>query len=409
MRVPICPLLLLLTAVSAPAQPPAIDLSQVPYPEGELFPLGLYSLNPDEDMPIARQAGWNIAHTYHFSPAFLDTAAAAGLSSLAPVGTRGAALDEQADKQAIAALSQNQAVAWWDLPEELRYWREDEWAKVTNLSAWTRELDPRRRPNYMYLPGHYGPEAIARYVPYLDIIGTGCYTEYVHQPRSWVRWRIETQIEAIERAGFTVGRDYLHGQRVPIGVLMMFYEEGNFGVITAVEAYHDFYSAICAGARGIFIFSYWHKRDTAPLQETYEAYAKAAGEISGPEQLGKVFLFGEPYSGAGFQVTSGPAMGAPFKPYGYDHELRYPSVNVRALKWNGDLYVLAVSSAEQGIKGHLTGLPEGATEAQALFETVKTEGAEGTTSPRRLPITDGALEDSFGWLGVHIYKIAGAG
>jgi len=53
---------------------------------------------------------------------------------------------------------------------------------------------------------------------------------------------------------------------------------------------------------------------------------------------------------------------------------------------------LLVVSKEKGISATFKGLPS-AKEAIVLFED------------RTVPIHKGQLEDSFGWLGVHIYKI----
>lgn len=64
------------------AQDAGPDLADRPYPQGDRFPPGLYSLNPDEDMLAARDVGWNIAHTYNFKAPFLDAAGTAGLFAL---------------------------------------------------------------------------------------------------------------------------------------------------------------------------------------------------------------------------------------------------------------------------------------------------------------------------------------
>jgi hypothetical protein len=66
-----------------------------------------------------------------------------------------------------------------------------------------------------------------------------------------------------------------------------------FDPITPTGAYHDFYSCLASGARGILIFSYFHRNDKPGLQNVYDAYAKAAGEVSGPEGVGQALLFGQ--------------------------------------------------------------------------------------------------------------------
>lgn len=381
------------------------ELVERPYPQGNAFPLGLYSLDPREEMPEVLPFGWNFGHSYHFDATYLDAALANGLYALARIP----AVDEETTwdivRERITKYAAYENVVWWDMPEELRWWRASEWEMVQRMPQLTRELDPLQRPNYMYIPTHYTPESIAKYVPYLDIIGAGGYVEYHHMPRPWIRYRIEGEIAAIRMAGHEVGQDYLNGQRTPIAVLQLFYEPGGMDIISPVDARHDFWAAIAAGARGVLIFSYWHKRDGGVLEATWQEYCRAAAQLVGEEKLGQVFLFGEPYNDLNFGIIRGPRMSAPFQPYGYNHEIRYPSLTVRALTWQGNLYILAVNSAERAVTARFFGLPEGASEAVALFETVTLqEGAEAVA--RTLPLNAGSLEDEFPGLGVHIYRIA---
>lgn len=360
-----------------------------PYPQGRRFPLGLYSIHTIEEMKEAGRFGWNIAHCYGFKVEYLDTVKEGGLWALAHVEDK----DEGAAKATLAQLAAYDCLAWYDLPEEQRYWRKDEFDLLKNLCQWTRKYDRKQRPNFMYLPGHYDSEAVAKYVPYLDIIGAGAYTEYAHQPRAWVRWRVESEIEAIRKAGFKVGPDYVHGEKTPIGIPMLFADLKAMDIISPVEAYHDFYSCIASGARGILLFSYWHQRDEAVLKKTYEAYAKAASEIAGPERLGEAVLFGTDLEGLRLRIIEGPERTCNFRPYGFKADLSYPSLNVLAKELEGALYLVAVNSSEQAVRAALKGLPDKAREARVLFEN------------RTVAVTKGVLEDGFGWLGVHVYKV----
>jgi hypothetical protein len=325
------------------SQPPP---EQLVYPEGTRFPLGLYSIHTEEEMAEAAQAGWNIAHRYSFEASFLDLVQAAGWTALphltgkcrqplpvqqpaAQTGdarrqppTTGAAAanpeeagdtgkgfeaEERAQTEEEAAevireLGAYDCVAWWDLPEEQRYWRDEEFELIQNLSAWTRKYDPRQRPNYMYIPGHYAADAIARYVPYLDIIGAGTYTEYAQQPRAWVRWRTEETIRGIELAGYEIGPDYRNGQKTPIGIPMLFYSRDHcFAAMGPRQAYHDFWSCIASGARGILLFSYWHKRDLPLLQESWElGYKRAAANLMSDGKLDQAVLFVNSFATRGY-------------------------------------------------------------------------------------------------------------
>ena len=370
----------------------------LPYPQGKAFPLGLYSIHTLEEMRQEQPCGWNIAHTYSMKPDYLGIVKEAGWSALAHL----AKADEATTAATISELLGRGPVAWWDFPEEQRYWRDDEYAVVKNAFAWTRKYDPQRHPTFMYIANHYQAEAIARYVPYLDIIGAGTYTEYAHMPRGWVRWRTEETIRGIEGAGAKIGPNYLRGEKTPIGIPMLFADPRAMNVIGPVAAYHDFYSCLASGARGIVVFSYWHRRDVGLLQQSYEAYAKAASEVSGPQGLGQALLFGEEVK-LSFEITEGPPQTYPFRPTGLKEDVVFPSLNVLARRLGNTLYVIAVNSAERSLEARLTGLPAGVATLTVPFE--KAVGADGkpTAETRTVTVKDGACSDAFPWLGVHVY------
>jgi len=382
----------ILLPLVAPAQ------TEAPYPQGKAFPLGLYSIETLEEMQREQPHGWNIAHTYGKQAehqAVVKQAGWAGLAHLAKAA-------EEETKAMIEALLGSGPVAWWDFPEEQRHWRADEYQIVKDLSAWTRKYDPQRHPNFMYLPGHYGAEAVAKYVPYLDIIGAGTYTEYAHMPRAWVRWRMEETIRGIALAGAKIGPDYLAGEKTPIGIPMLFYRDGALDIISSVEAYHDFYSCLAAGARGMLVFSYWHKRDADVLQKSYDAYAKGAAEVSGPEGLGQALLFGEDVP-LTCEITDGPERTYAFRPTGLKEDVSFPSVNVLGKRHQGKLFVIAVNSSERPVKAKLAGLPEGVPQLRLPFEKAPGPDGKPTDQPRTVKVEGGVAEDSFGWLGVHVY------
>lgn len=381
----------------------AQELPQRPYPQGEAFPLGAYSLQPAEEMAQVTPFGWNFGHTYGFSAEYLDAALANGLYSLARIPKLSDEVTWDTIRERITEYAAYENMLWWDFPEELRYWEPSEQEMLERISQMTRETDPQQRPNFMYMPTHVTAGRIARDAQWLDIIGCGAYTEYHHMPRSWIRYAIEREIEGIQRGGFEVGRDYLAGQKTPVAVLQLFYSGDKMSIISPVDARHDFWASIAAGARGVLIFSYWHKRDGGVLQATWDAYAECAQQLT-EANLGPVILFGEPYEDVSFGITGGPQMSTPFEPYGYNHEIRYPSLTLRAWVHAGHLYVLAVNSAERSVTARLFGMPETAAEAEVLFETTQEEGAE--PARRTLQVTGGSLQDSFPGLGRHIYRIA---
>lgn len=388
----------MLATLSAVAAASGQDPDALPYPYGKQFVLGLYSV-PVDHLAEVKAAGWNVVHTYGFKPEFLTAVGQAGLVSLAPLPRRGEQVDEAAIKQRIVELAASDALCWWDIPEELRYWRADEWAMVRDYPTWTRELDPRRRPVMMYFPNHYDAAALARYVPHLDLITAGCYTDATGQPRAWVRWRVEQQVQAIRLAGHEIGPDYLNGQRTVVSALGLYYPKNSATITSGVAAYHDFWSAICSGAQGILLFSYWHKRDDPFLEQAWTDYCRAAAQIRGEEHLGEVVLYGTVEPKVSARVVSGPPLGDVLQTAGQAAELRYPSVNVRAWRWNDQLYLVAVNSNRRGVTAEIAGLPDGLTEGEALFEQTK------DAAPRRLAVAGGTLTDAFDGYGVHLYKL----
>lgn len=370
-----------------------------PYPVGDAFPLGLYSIDNPEEMKQLTEDGWNLAHTYGFTPEFLATCAEGGMRALAHLPGSTEPVPESETEELIASLAQSPTIAWWDLPEERRWWREGEMQLVTELCQWTRTYDPHKRPNYMYLPGHYTAEDVAKYVPHLDIVPASVYTTYALMPHAWVRWRMEETIQGIRDAGATIGKDYLNGEKTPIAVLELFYEATEKDqapkVMTPEGAYHDFWQCIVSGARGVLLFSYYHKRDRPEFEENWRAYCRAASQITGPERLGEVILAGVPFDGVSCEIIDGPAQTGTFVPHGTTLDpVSFPSVDLLAKQWQGSLYVVLVNSAESPVTARIQGLPPAASEAQVLFE--------GQT----IPLEAGGLDISFPPLGVKILKMA---
>ncbi len=407
------------------------------YPVGKRFPLLLYSIHTVEEMKEVEGAGWNVAHRYSFDAAFFEVVEKADwlcvphlngrVEAEAPAkprvqpadGKKGrgtAANAEEANatgqkktarlrlrteeevRADIAAYAAHDCVAWWDFPEEQRWWRRDEYQVVKNLSAWTRKYDPAKRPNYMYLPGHYRADAVAKYVPYLDIIGAGTYTEYSHQPRAWVRWRTEETIRGIRLAGCRIGADYLAGEKVPIGIPMLF--SGGLDKadpITPVGAYHDFWSCIASGAKGIFLFSFWHRRDLPLYAKTWEdGYNRAARNLYAVPGLDQAILYGEDVP-LRVAVTKGSPRTPTFRPYGVDEDISLPSVNVLGKKHDGRLYIVAVSSRERPVTARVESLPEG-------IRTLRVYGETRKNADNTVPVVDGAFEETFPWLTVRLYS-----
>jgi hypothetical protein len=378
------------------------------YPQRSAFPLQLYALAPDRDIPLVAPDGWNIGHRYGWAQGgagteslntFIHTLALSGMDCLTPLpafGTVDSGRTEWADGDVaawIGALAANANIAYWDLPEELRYWLPNELQVVQDYAAWTRTYDPWLRPNFMYIPGHYTQTDVQQYVPYLDIISASAYADNAGMPHAWVRWRMEETLRGIAQAGGVIGSDYLNGEKTSVGIVQLFV--GSNGVIpTADQTYHDFWQLIVSGAKGIFVFSYARRNDqSGALLPNWNRLRQAAAQLMGPEQLGAMVLYGQPVTDVTVTVRSGPAQTVSFIPFGYHTPFQFPSIHVFCQQWNGSTYLIAVNSTDQNVTASIATLPPARGDsATVLFES------------RTVPISGASFTDSFPAWGVHIYQ-----
>jgi hypothetical protein len=368
------------------------------YPVGLRFPLGLYSTEKIEDLKNVKNLGWNMVQSYNFKPDYLKICSKVKIFALANLDGEAEPLPEAQAASWINEIAKNNFVGWWNLPEERRWWRKGEMQIIKNYYKWTRRYDCLKHPNYMYIPGHYTAEAVAKYVPYLDIIPASVYTSNYQMPHAWVRWRMETTIKGIERAKAKIGRNYLEGEKTPIAVLQLF--DGSAGkphlkkLMRQEGAYHDFWQCIVSGAKGILVFSYWHKRDNPQCEKNWQAYCRAADQIKGAERIGQVILFGRKFDNLTCDIIKGPLRTEKFVPLGTKLEsIRYPSVDFLSKTYFGNLYIILVNSTEQSVTAKIRGVPNSSTEANVLFQH------------RKLRIEGGAFDVAFAPLEVHILKI----
>ena len=310
-------------------------------PGGDRFPMLVYEAESTAFAELAA-AGVNGVQTYATGEALAEWQAEAEAAGL-PYSFHVDATEEIAAGLAAAGLG------WWDLPEESRYWYEDELALIQALAAAIRAVDDR--PVYMYLPGHYLASDIAWYVDTLDIIGAGAYAEYQGQPHAWIRWRVESEIEAIEQAGYTTD------DRLPLGVIGVFDSTPYGGDGSdATEVVHDHLAAVAAGARGLYTFAWWHAVHDANMADSADAILEVAERVEGAEALGEWVARGVDEGDLDVTVTGGPDEVA-VTPLYAEEALRYPSVRARAWSHAGAWAVVVVNSAEEPVEAVVSGLP----------------------------------------------------
>ena len=371
------------------------DAADRPYPQGTRFPLGLYQIRTADDMATVAPSGWHIAMNWGRDFGWLDQVNNAGWVGYVPVHGQTEA-EARAEMESAAVRDD---IAWWDLPEDA-LWDEDKFTVAENLFNWTRQFDPQQRPNAIWVPDYFTEAEVARHAGYIDLFIAGVYPEWAHQPRPWVRWRMESMIAGIERAGFEIGPDYRAGQKIPMATLELFNRDvADYDLTTPREAYHDFWSAIASGAKGIMVMSHAHRGDSPVFEKTWDlGFDRAARNLMADEALSQAILFGDDVR-LQAQITSGPPRTCTFRPQGYDHDFSCPSVNVLAKTYRGSIYIITVSSQDRPLEARISGLPAGIESIQVLFEDRSEDDGGGT-----VPITDTAFTDSYGWLGVHVYR-----
>lgn len=362
------------------------------YPFGEEYPLGLYALYADHN--TVSDDHWNCGHTYGEAPvssSYFETCEENNLNSMARLSAvESDGIRSPQPRAVTIGEVQQQAVhdnlSWWDIPEELRYWYDSEFEIVQEYTSLTRQYDPRQRPNYMYLPGHYSAENIENYVPYLDIIPASCYTNHMGQPHSYVRWSIERTKEAIANQGYTLGRDYLNNEKTVMAILEL-YESGRS--LTEEGTWHDFWLSVASDVKGVLVYSHFY-RDKSPSLAASWIKLNEAVRVFKKNGIDKALLQGS-NNGLSFSVANGPALAPSFQVG--SETIQYPSLKLLAKEWNDTTYVVVVNSAEQEVAYQLEGISSPLNTGLDLL------------SADILEIQNEILKDTLPALGVSLFKL----
>ena len=263
-------------------------------------------------------------------------------------------------------------------PEELRYWKKGEYDFIKIGTKAVHDADPEKRPVWMYLPGHYGQDSIAKYADRLDVIGKGCYTNYAGRKnqRAWVRFSVDIMKNAAAQGSEA---------DMVLAVLEMFRPVDKAELHRIPDwARHDFYASLITGAKGLAIFTAANRKGfTASYKLYYPAYSKAAKEVTGENGLGEIFLFGEHRQDLKWQVTSGDAetpitfRGNP-KKNRPERIINYPSVGFANIAHARGRYLFMVNSAEKPVAGIVSGMPENTVVKDAVTgEKIAVAGKDG--------------------------------
>lgn len=376
------------------------------YPKGKNFPILLYAVAESELKNIGSY-GFNIAHIYRLPPqtpiTYINACKINGIltHTLVPYNRAAdrntgvsTAVDSVTYANYINESNLTQNVSWWDMPEELRYWKVEEYSMLKTYSKWTKIIDPEKKPVYMYIPGHYKKDDILPYVRYLDVIPASCYVEYMNKPRTYVRYQIENIFKAMAQLKEVEGRDYLNGEKTVVAILEL-YKYDNSRPVTPEGIHHDFWQALACGAKGIAVYSHAYRNY---FPEAWNQLCLDVSNFMGIENLDQVVLYAQVDTNVSFTVTDGDQMAAPMIVQG-ESDVTYPSLNIRAFNvrtadGNCQKYIIAVNSSASPITAKIKRVLNTSGKAEVLFE-----------ERDDLQIINGEFTDTFDRYGVHIYKV----
>lgn len=377
----------------APVPDRAKDLpAQEPYPRGRLFPFWGYS----GDFAREKKSGFTLGGQhyggYDNQLKALARAREAGLRYMFSVGLPGRFTDgslvapPESWADAIAAqirpLGNDTAIAFWAIhPEELRMWRKNELQYLRVVTETIRANDALHRPIFMYEPNNRTADGMVISAEHLDFVSRGAYVQSCgyQNERVWVRWVIAQEVEAARRLKERDGRDrpaWFMGQ--------LSEDPADPADDDHIPAWvrHDVYAALISGARGVGIWSLWPRRPG--VQRTYEAwygaYATVARELTGPMELGQVFLFGEERSDLKIRHLSGPETvvlrtgprnnvesNTTHASERHPADVPLPSLASCERAWHDRRYFFLCNSSPEAIEVELSGWPEAGCEITNAF------------------------------------------
>jgi hypothetical protein len=375
--------------------------SQDLYPYGDNFPLGLYSLHTDLDS--ANYYGWNHGHRYGYyidnvrylatpmPDSYFEECSENKLSSFARLSWVDS-LERKWSPSILTTINEikqqekHTNISWWDIPEELRYWKNSEYNIVKSYPQLIREYDTKNRPTYMYIPGHYSKEGVKHYVPFLDILPASCYPNYQGQPHVYVRWSIERTQEAIKNDGYILGKDYLNNKKTIIAILELFEQEVP---LTKVGTWHDFWLALACNVKGIQVFSHFYRNTTSTLRESWNTLNNAI-QLFKENKLDEMMIFGNKII-LTHEILNGPKLAPTLNIQGETYSL--PSIKILTKQYQDTLYIIVVNSANENVTFQIKDIPPLIIESKNIL-TDKTSTIKKQT-----------IIDTLNSLGVAIYKI----
>lgn len=315
------------------------------------IPFGIYSPNVADFAALAADGFTMVGPWYQPPPdrALLDAAHANGLGVLFPVGydnqryhqaDETITWDEPTLRREIAATIEAVAdhpsiVAWYLMPEELRYWRPDELEYQAIAREVIRSTDPLQRPIVGYQPNDRDAEQLAKSMVSYDIAAKGTYVGYsghAHR-RAWVAWSTTALATAA-------------AQR-PAWVLPEMFEDPPAATIDDIAAWarHDVMLGLLSGADGVLVYSGWRRPGFGAFDAYRSAYGAIARELNGHGGIAAVMM--SPHCRAHTLTIERGPLEVVFT--AAKRTERWPSVAMFEMIDDGDRWVWLVNSASEAV------------------------------------------------------------
>ena len=355
------------------------------YPKGNEFTLAMYAVkNPNISDDTAYEnasveianIGWNTAHFYKEEPysatqlesktttlPYLQMNASHSLNVMGRLGylrdNFGELLKYPIDlnnlKNNILAIKNEPNIAWWDMPEELRYWKTSEFNMLKNYRLLLRTTIGDDKPIFMYIPGYYSVTQTTPYLDYIDIVPASCYVSVpTMKKRNYVRWNIEKTQNTIINSGKIIGKNYLTGEKSVFAILEMY---NTCSGLSSLAAKHDFWMAVACDVKGILIFSYPYHFNTN-CGDAWLSYNQQIS-IFKNYSIDRVLLDGiTANSSLTCTLISGPST---ISPYNYiAGNTTTPLIETSTVKtniktYNGKKYLFMVNSSEDSVVSYNVG------------------------------------------------------
>jgi RNA polymerase sigma factor (sigma-70 family) len=365
------------------------------YPGGGVFPLVMMDVNPRYFEEV-KKSGFNCVHLYSSgqdlagAKQYLEEARKHDLYVMQNMPSQKMAESKEWWAQWVKELARHDNLAWWYPPEESAA------SKIAHIIGSIRENDPHKRPVGLYLSWN-SEKTIAGYKDLGDVVLKSSYPSAYEAPRvNVVSW-----MENIRNAGV----------RCNIAVAEL-WESNQAPPPNAHQLRFDHYAAVVMGSKGMCWYSWYRAKEKESCANALAEAKRFAWEVSGRDNrtpLAPAILSNDTANTIQSMVISGPEKSPKTKWWSAAENREtmkaWPAVLTLEKKHAGHTYLFAVNTAQvwAPAKGEKTDYTDATVKAE--FSNLKgVETIEVLFENRSIPVQNGAFQDTFKELDVHIYR-----